>query len=142
MPDEVETLPELVEVDELELTAPLEVETPPVEVETPPVEVETPPVEVVELDEIPPVVVVLVRPPVDDDVEPPEVEVEPPEVELEVEPVLVEVITTLPLDPPELPPKKPPKKPPPKPKPPEPPITTVPLLLPLSGIGWGGSGGA
>ena len=61
MPELVETLHELVEVDELLVTPPVEVETPPVEDDTPPVEVETPPVEVVELDEIPPVVLVLVR---------------------------------------------------------------------------------
>ena len=81
------------------------------------------------------VVVVLVMPPVELEVEPPLVEVEPPlvEVELPVLPVdelsLSILISTLVAPPPLLlPPKNPPKKPPPKPppKPPEPPIT----------IGW------
>jgi hypothetical protein len=154
-PVEVETLPDDVEL-ELELvTPPVLVETPPVEVETPPVEVETPPVEVVELEVIPPVVVVLVRPPVEVDEPPLEVEVEPPvevkppvevdelppEDEVEVEPpeVVVET-TTEPLEPP-LPPKNPPKKPPPKPKPPEPPIT-VTSPPPPEGVGIGGSCGS
>ena len=86
-PDELVTLPELVEVelvtepDEV-LTPPVEVETPPVEVLTPPVEVETPPV----VDELPPVdeVVVEVRPPVE------VVEVRPPvDVEVDVPPLVL-----------------------------------------------------
>ena len=148
LPELEVTLPELEltlpEVDVLD-TPPVEVETPPVEVETPPVEVETPPVEVVELELIPPVVVVLVSPPVDEDedVDPPEVELDPPELELDVEPVLVEVTTMLPPDPPPLlPPKKPPKKPPPYPMPPLPPTITVWPPLPPSGIGCGGSCGS
>lgn len=121
-PELVETLPELVDVE-------LEVETLPELVETLPelveVEVEMLP-ELVEL-ELPPELV-LVLPPDELD--------EPPEVL--VEPVLVEVITTLP--PEELPPpKNPPKKPPPNPPPQPPPMTTgVPPPPPVCG----GSGGS
>ena len=111
-------------------------------VDTFPVEVETPPVEVVELEVIPPVVVVLVRPPVELEVLPPEVEEDepPPEVEVEVDPPEVVVETTTLPPPPLPPPKKPPKNPPPKPNPPEPPIT-VTSLPPPCGVGIGGSGG-
>ena len=145
MPDEVETLPELVEVDELEVTPPVEVETPPVEVDTPPVLVETPPVDVetppvVEVELIPPVLVE--TPPVVVELPPLEVddELPPVEVELAIPPVVVLVTTT---EPPLLlePPKKPPKKPPPKPKPPLPPTITVWPPLPPSGIGCCGNCG-
>ena len=112
-------------------------------VETLPVEVETLPDDVVELDVMPPVVVVLVRPPVELEVLPPEVEDEEPplEVDVEVEPPEVVVETTTLPPPPLPPPKKPPKKPPPKPKPPEPPIT-VTSLPPPCWVGIGGSGGS
>lgn len=143
-------MPELVEVDELEVTPPVEVETPPVLVETPPVEletppvlvetppvelltppveVETPPVEVVEvtppvLVETPPVVVEL--PPLDVEVEPPDVEEELPPVDVELPPVEVElaippvVVLVTTTEPPPL--LDPPKKPPKKPPPkPKPP---------------------
>ena len=76
------------------------------------------------------VVVVLVMPPVELEVEPPLVEVEPPLVEVELPVVELSILTSTLVAPPPLllPPKNPPKKPPPKPppKPPEPPIT----------IGW------
>lgn len=103
-------------------------------------------------------VVVLLMPPVEVEVEPPLVLVEPPLVEVELPPVEVELPPEPPLDvlvePPEVvvdvtttlppedpPPKNPPKKPPPKPpKPPDPPITvTPPPLDPLTG-GSAGSG--
>lgn len=120
--DEVDTLPELVEVE-------LDVETLPELVDTLPelveVDVEMLP-ELVELEVAP--LLVLVDPP-DELVEPPEVLVEP---------VLVDVMTTLP---PELPPppKKPPKKPPPNPPPQPPPITTGTSPPP---DGCGGRGGS
>lgn len=110
---EVETFPL---DDEVLLTLPLDVDvedvllTPPVELE-----VDDPPVEE-EIDD----------PPVEeDDDDPPD---PPDEVELEVDPPLVLEVeeTTIPLDPPPLPPKNPPaKKPPPNPpQPPLPPYTT------------------
>ena len=97
------------------------------------------------------VVVVLVMPPVELEVEPPLVEVEPPlvEVELPVLPVdelsLSILISTLVAPPPlMLPQKNPPKKPPPKPpKPPlEPPITIgwPPLAAMIGCCGSCGSG--
>ena len=96
------------------------------------------------------VVVVLVMPPVELEVEPPLVDVEPPlvEVELPVLPVdelsLSISISTLVAPPLLLPPKNPPKKPPPKPpKPPlEPPITIgwPPPVAMIGGCGSCGSG--
>jgi len=107
-------------------------------------------------------VVVLVMPPVEVEVEPPLVEVEPPLVEVELPPVevlppLVEVelpvlpvvvllmsilISTLPPPLELLPPKKPPKKPPkPPPQPPDPPIT-IGWPPPVAMIGCCGSCGS
>jgi hypothetical protein len=100
------------------------------------------------------VVVVLVTPPVDVEVEPPLVEVEPPLVEVELPPEEVELpvvelslsmrISILVAPPPLLlPPKNPPKKPPPKPppNPPEPPIT-MGWPPPVAMIGCCGSCGS
>ena len=92
LPDELVTLPELVEVDELLVTAPDELDTfpellvtPPVELETLPEELETPPVLVETLPEL--VEVVLVTPPVL--VLTPPVLVETPPVEVVLPPVLL-----------------------------------------------------
>ncbi|WEK41687.1 MAG: hypothetical protein P0Y64_09625 [Candidatus Sphingomonas colombiensis] len=151
---EVDTLPlDEVEVDTLPLDE-VEVDTFPLDEDvllTLPLEVDveevllTPPVEV-ELDD-PPDEVEVEEPPVEEEVdEPPD---PPDEVELEVEPPLVLEVEeiTIPVDPPPLPPKNPPaKKPPPNPpQPPLPPNTTggaAGALVSIIGAAGSAIGGA
>ena len=128
-PVEVDTSPVLVDVEVDVLTWPVEVETSPVELLTSPVDVVEVTEPVDELDELPPLLVL-----VEVDTSMSMSGISPPV-------VVVELTTTLPpLDPP---PKKPPKKPPPKPPPyppPYPPLGIERDPPPTTGAACGSGG--